>query len=70
MSSPFGGDRRFLRAQEYGDLSFEHGELNAERTMMSAVVHKRGFREQELRDLLLIGSAYWEDITPPAAPPA
>lgn len=65
----FGGDRSFLSAQEYSDLSYEHGKLNAKRTMMSAIIRKPSAREREWRDLLLVGSTYWEDITPPAVPP-
>ena len=65
----FGGDRPFLSAQEYGDLSFEHGKLNAERTFKSIISRQPGTRERELRDLLLLNAALWDDITPPAVPP-
>jgi hypothetical protein len=65
----FGGNRPFLSAQEYSDLSYEHGKLHAKRTIMSAIVRKPSAREREWRDLLLVGSPYWEDITPPAVPP-
>ncbi len=66
----FGGDRPFLSAQEYSDLSFEHGKLNAERTFKSPFPRRKpGARERELRDLLLTDAAFWDDITPPAVPP-
>jgi hypothetical protein len=64
----FGGSRPFLSWQEYSDLSYEHGLLNAKRTVTSLVIRRPSARERELRDLLLI-DAYWEDITPPDVPP-
>ena len=64
----FGGDRPFLSAQEYSDLSLEHAKLNIKRTFKAAISGKPSTRERELRDLLLI-DATWDDITPPAVPP-
>jgi hypothetical protein len=64
----FGGSRPFLSWQEYSDLSYEHGLLNAKRTVTSLVIRRPSARERELRDLLLI-DAYWEDITLPDVPP-
>jgi hypothetical protein len=65
----FGGDRPFLSAQEYSDLSFEHVKLNAERTFKSLVRRKPSARERELRHLILSDAAFWDDITPPDVPP-
>jgi len=65
----FGGARPFLSAQEYSDLSFEHARLKAEREFKSIIPRKPSARERELRDLLLIDAALWDDITPPAVPP-
>jgi len=64
----FGGSRPFLSWQEYSDLSYEYGLLNAKRTFASLIPRKPSARERELRDLLLI-DAYWDDITPPDVPP-
>lgn len=65
----FGGDRRFLNMQEYDTLSLEHAKLNAERKFKSPFRRGPSARERELSDLLLVGVAFWEDITPPAVPP-
>jgi hypothetical protein len=64
----FGGSRPFLSWQEYSDLSYEHGLLNAKRTFASLIPRRPSAREREVRDLLLI-DAHWEDITPPDVPP-
>jgi hypothetical protein len=64
----FGGDRPFLSAQEYSDLSVEHARLKAKRTLASAVPPRPGAREREVRDLLVVDGMTWDDITPPAVP--
>jgi hypothetical protein len=67
----FGGNRPFLSWQEYSELSFEHGMLNAKRTFspLSSLFRRRpSTRERATRDLLLI-DALWDDITPPDVPP-
>lgn len=50
----FGGSRPFLSWQEYSDLSYEHGLLNAKRTVALLIPRRPSARERELRDLLLI----------------
>jgi hypothetical protein len=64
----FGGNRPFLSWQEYSDLSYKHGKLNAKRTFSSLIPRRPSARERELRDLLLI-DAFWDDVTPPDVPP-
>jgi len=65
----FGGERRFLRKQEYEDLSYQHAMLVAKREWKSLFRRGPSRQEQELRALLLIDERNWEDITPPAPPP-
>jgi hypothetical protein len=67
----YGGNRPFLNKQAYEELIVEHGKLVATRQLKSFIpfLAKRSAREQELHDLLLVGVDYWEDITPPSAPP-
>jgi hypothetical protein len=67
----FGGDRRFLKKQEYEALIMEHGILVGRRKFKSLVpfLARRSAREKGLYNLLLVGAPYWEDITPPAVPP-
>lgn len=67
----FGGNRPFLKKQDYEALVFEHGKMAASRQFRARLpfLGKASAREKELYDLLLIGADYWEDITPPAPPP-
>lgn len=64
----FGGNRPFLSWQEYSDLSYEYGLLNAKRISSLLFSRRPGAREREARDLLLI-DAFWDDIIPPDVPP-
>lgn len=66
----FGGMRRFLSRAEHGDLQMEFMKLFVPRTLLTpAPFLPPSARENELFDLTLAESNYWEDITPPAIPP-
>ncbi len=65
----FGGTRRFLSAEEHGQLIYEHGLLFAQREFKAPFSLKPSPREEELRNLLRMDWQFWEDITPPDVPP-
>ena len=64
----FGGQRRFLSKPEFEDLSYEHALLLGKRKFQTLSPGKPSRREIELRDLILSGMEFWEDITPSAMP--
>jgi len=66
----FGGTRPFLTRTEYGDLQMEFMKLYVPRNFMTPPpIPLPTAREEELYNLILTETHYWDDITPPNIPP-
>jgi len=68
----FGGARPFLDKETFEKLTMAYMKAVGRRSLRALIPflsNKRGARERELHDQLLLQVEYWEDITPPAVPP-
>jgi hypothetical protein len=64
----FGGKRAFLDFQTFNTLNDEFTDLYARKNFGSELSIAEQERLEELNDLMLKGSQYWEDITPEDPP--